>query len=410
MLARITIILITVLYSNISLANNYWEQIYSMSNFSKNIVKDIRESIFKNSKLYTNNNMQKKVMNDLNEFYNNLAKYQMGYAKAQRECWEKHQLGSDHNWANDIESCVHRKESKLLKKYFVHPDVVREAQTRFTLLFQNATEFATSTLLMKGYITKEEALNGMQRWQNNRNEIISEYYEIQVYAQIRGWNLEHLKLSAENNIEEKNEPPTSSSGSGFFVTTNGHIVTNFHVIEDCKNIYLNNEALKILAKDPLNDLAILKSSNRSMNFLMLEGDSPKKGEEVLVLGYPFGKNFGDESKLTEGIISALQGMGNDYSRFQMDAPIQPGNSGGPVINKKGNVVGVAVASANIQAFLKQFGTIPQNMNFAIKSNVLQMMLNANNINVNFSNRKTNKTNPEIVNFADPAVVYLECIY
>mgnify|MGYP000456707279 FL=1 len=50
------------------------------------------------------------------------------------------------------------------------------------------------------------------------------------------------------------------------------------------------------------------------------------------------------------------------------------------------------------------------MNFAIKSNVLQMMLNANNINVNFSNRKTNKTNPEIVNFADPAVVYLECIY
>ena len=212
------------------------------------------------------------------------------------------------------------------------------------------------------------------------------------------------------NLKEKNEPPTSSSGSGFFVTTNGHIVTNFHVIEDCKNIYLNNEALKILAKDPLNDLAILKSSNRSMNFLMLEGDSPKKGEEVLVLGYPFGKNFGDESKLTEGIISALQGMGNDYSRFQMDAPIQPGNSGGPVINKKGNVVGVAVASANIQAFLKQFGTIPQNMNFAIKSNVLQMMLNANNINVSFSNRKTNKTNPEIVNFADPAVVYLECIY
>ena len=173
--------------------------------------------------------------------------------------------------------------------------------------------------------------------------------------------------------------PESSSGTGFYINEIGHIVTNFHVIEGCKYIYKDEELLKVIARDQINDLAILKGTNKNKKYLLFEKELPKKGEEVLVSGYPFGKDFGDESKLTEGIISALQGMGNDYTRFQIDAAIQPGNSGGPVLNKKGNVIGVAVASANIQAFLEQYGTIPQNMNFAIQSTTLMMMLITNNI-------------------------------
>jgi serine protease Do len=205
-----------------------------------------------------------------------------------------------------------------------------------------------------------------------------------------------------------NEPGIIGSGSGFFVTADGHIITNNHVVEKCEKVFLNNETLELIAKDPYNDLAILKSKIENNEFLYLKKTKIKKGEDVLVIGYPYGKDFGDQSKITKGIVSSLQGLNNDYSRIQIDAAIQPRNSGGPTLDSEGNVMGVTVSTASVKAFLEIYNSIPQNMNFAIKSNVVEMMLEANNINTPNKTNNSKKEASEIIKEADPAIVYLEC--
>ena len=129
--------------------------------------------------------------------------------------------------------------------------------------------------------------------------------------------------------------------------------------------------------DLVNDLAILKSEKSAPNFLRISRKiTPMKGEDILVLGYPYGKLTSSESKVTKGIVSALQGLGNNYSQFQIDAAIQPGNSGGPVFDSEGALVGITVATADYKFYEENFKSLPQNMNFAIKSNMLENFLSS----------------------------------
>tara|TARA_B100001059_G_scaffold217026_1_gene235909 strand:+ start:896 stop:2134 length:1239 start_codon:yes stop_codon:yes gene_type:complete len=410
---EIFFVFIYIFFSNVSFANSDWTSWYSSPLFSKNVSKDIYQFISNTSLLFEEELESQSALYTLNKHFDTLAGYQEEYHDIFFECNDKFTKDiSGHNWPTDIVDCMYRKEIKIFNKYFLTPRAIEVAKDRFFALNQNATEFVTTTLLMKNYLTREEALRNLRRYENRRNDIIKDYYEIQVYATkeylLFEYNKDSIAKNEQNRIGES--LPEKSSGSGFYVSNNGHIVTNFHVIEGCKKIFLNDEVLKIIAKDPVNDLALLKSAKKNKEFLFIEQGSTKKGEEILVIGYPFGKDFGNESKVTKGIISSLQGMGNDYSRFQLDAAIQPGNSGGPVLNQKGKVVGVAVASANIEAFLEQYGAIPQNMNFAIKSNVLLMMLNSNNISVKLNQDSKNKSNTEIAISSDKAVLYLECEY
>ena len=205
-----------------------------------------------------------------------------------------------------------------------------------------------------------------------------------------------------------NEPGIIGSGSGFFVTADGHIITNNHVVEKCEKVFLNNETLELIAKDPYNDLAILKSKIENNEFLYLRQNQIKQGEDVVVIGYPFGKDVSTVSKITKGIVSALTGLGNDDSKIQIDAAIQPGNSGGPTIGLDGQVVGVTIASANIAAFLKAYGTIAQSMNFSVKPKYVIQIMKANGIEVPFSNENLQMNTAEIYEYANPATLYLEC--
>ena len=102
-------------------------------------------------------------------------------------------------------------------------------------------------------------------------------------------------------------------------------------------------------------------------------------EDIYVAGYPFGNVFSSSVKITKGIVSSLSGFQNNFSNMQIDAALQPGNSGGPVIDYQGNVVGVAVAKLDLIKFVELFNSFPENTNFAIKSSVLLNFLNSNGL-------------------------------
>jgi S1-C subfamily serine protease len=178
---------------------------------------------------------------------------------------------------------------------------------------------------------------------------------------------------------------SASSGSGFAVSANGHVVTNYHVIEGCQNVKIHHNGKSILATvvtfDPQNDLALLKGDFRPSTVLSLSNSTPELLQDVYVAGYPFGRRISTGVKVTKGIISSLTGIGNNFSQIQIDAALQPGNSDGPILDDKGNVVGVAVAKLDIKIILKDYGVLPENTNFGIKTNVVRSILESSGVSL-----------------------------
>ncbi len=166
------------------------------------------------------------------------------------------------------------------------------------------------------------------------------------------------------------DPTLASNGTGFFVS-NDIVVTNQHVINNCA--YLSdsqNNILEIVAVDRLNDLAVLRSPIKSENYIYLD-DDPELGELVYVAGFPLSL---ETLNFTSGAVSALVGNEKNITQFQFTAPIQPGNSGGPVLNAWGSLIGVTFASINAAGILESRGVIPQNINYGIKLDVIRDIL------------------------------------
>ena len=118
------------------------------------------------------------------------------------------------------------------------------------------------------------------------------------------------------------------------------------------------------------------------------GDSPRPQplptqpellQDIYVAGYPFGQEISTSVKVTKGIISSLTGFRNNFSNIQIDAALQPGNSGGPILDDKGNIVGVAVAKLDFKMVLENWGVIPEDTNFGIKATVVRSLLESNDI-------------------------------
>lgn len=173
-----------------------------------------------------------------------------------------------------------------------------------------------------------------------------------------------------------------SGGTGFLFSSRDYIITNWHVVKGAGSIevkFPDGEVIKakVLAKDSQNDIAVLKLSQSpstqipDLNF----GDSSKvrPGDKVFTIGYPASSILGKNQKITDGIVSSITGVEDDPTMFQITVPIQPGNSGGPLFNESGEVIGVTTASLSLNA-IRSLGAVPQNVNYAIKSSFVNNLL------------------------------------
>jgi len=187
-----------------------------------------------------------------------------------------------------------------------------------------------------------------------------------------------------------------SSGTGFFVTTSGYIVTNYHVVKDAREIYVDiisngkSSTLKalIIKTDKENDLALIKiqlPNNINFNAIpyCINSKSIEVGSSVFTLGYPYALSYlGKEIKFSDGKISSKSGYNNNINHYQVTVPVQPGNSGGPMFDLHGNVVGVINSKFEIG----------DNVSYAIKSSLLFQFLNSSGVvkttNINNSQTKS----------------------
>ena len=206
--------------------------------------------------------------------------------------------------------------------------------------------------------------------------------------------------------------PLTWTGTGFAIE-DGYVITNYHVVEDAKTILLKGIAgdsytsysAIVVTKDKNNDIAILKINDpRFDGFESIPYSVSLKqvdvGEDVFVLGYPMTQALGNEIKLTNGIISARTGYQGDISTYQISAPVQPGNSGAPMFDSKGNIIGIVVAG------------VPgaDNVGYAIKTLYLKVLIENTGINIKLpaNNIVSTLSLAEKVKRVKNYVFYIEC--
>ena len=171
---------------------------------------------------------------------------------------------------------------------------------------------------------------------------------------------------------------SQSSGTGFAIGDGSIIATANHVVDGCAAINIPDlGAVTLLKSEKRADLAILKAERPlSTGLRFRTGRSIKLGEEIVVLGFPLRGLLSSPPTVTTGIVSSLAGLGDDRTEMQISAPVQPGNSGGPVLDRSGNVVGVVELKLDAIKAAIVTGDIPQNVNFAIHSSILTSLLDS----------------------------------
>ncbi len=218
--------------------------------------------------------------------------------------------------------------------------------------------------------------------------------------QISMSNIEHLmakeqiaeaqKLAREFKPRRELKPDTSgspsriigsrpvASGTGFFITEDGFLATNEHVVRGATEIRLATSAGLISAKlvkvDAANDLALLKAEGRFAALPVAASRTVKLGGTMATVGFPNIGLQGFAPKLAKGEIASLSGARDDARYFQISVPVQPGNSGGALVDERGNVVGVVSAKLSARAALSTSGSLPENVNYAVKSSLLLSFL------------------------------------
>jgi S1-C subfamily serine protease len=208
-------------------------------------------------------------------------------------------------------------------------------------------------------------------------------------------------------------PELRASGTAFAINTKGEFLTNDHVVKDCVAIRLRIAGARrdgsVIADDERNDLAVVRAPSSSVPVLRFrDGKSIRPADPIVVLGFPYAGLLASTPQVTTGAISALAGLHDDTRYLQITAPVQPGNSGGPLLDLSGNVVGIVSARINALAVAERTGTLPENINFAIKSGIIRSFLEANQIEYDTAPSSGGLEAADVGELAAKSVAFLEC--
>jgi S1-C subfamily serine protease len=204
------------------------------------------------------------------------------------------------------------------------------------------------------------------------------------------------------------------AGTGFVVSSNGHIVTNQHVVEGCVGDIQGNltgEApvkLRLVSSDETNDLALLQASGSFKDVATIKDKAVHSGDNVVAIGFPYHGLLTSDFTVTTGIVSSLSGIFNDTRFLQISAAVQPGNSGGPLFASSGEVVGVVAAKLNALKVAKATGSIPENINFAIKTGALRDFLDNSVVPYQTSDSKNDLKTTDITRNARAFTLLISC--
>jgi len=215
-----------------------------------------------------------------------------------------------------------------------------------------------------------------------------------------------------SEISSQEEPETGeysalrSSGSGILVNIGGYILTNYHVIAECKEIIIgpSSNLARLIAQDKINDLALLLLENTAGFQATVEWRTKPLsiGANVVAVGFPL-QNILSGITVTQGQVSAAAGIEGDSRYVQITNPIQPGNSGGPLLDMTGRLVGIVTSTLNPLAVVQATGNIPQNVNFAIRTHVATQFLNLHKVSYNAVSEEIQEYPTEVI--ADQAKAF-----
>jgi hypothetical protein len=203
------------------------------------------------------------------------------------------------------------------------------------------------------------------------------------------------------------------TGTGFAVDHDGTLVTNEHVISRCAAITVHQGAQRIVgtirAKDHANDLALINLPQPVAAVATIRrGPVVRLGEQVVAYGFPLVGALATEGNLTVGYVSALRGLGNDEKSIQITAPVQRGNSGGPLVDLSGNVIGVVASKLDAVKVMNTYGDVPQNVNFAIALEQLTEFLQTNHVPLIQDDSTTELRLPDIADRVRGFTYLIEC--
>jgi S1-C subfamily serine protease len=287
------------------------------------------------------------------------------------------------------------KKNKKILAYNLFERIISEYEIEFensadnNVLFTNIStgyDKINTKSFLHGYSLKHKFIfpvNTLKKRLNyNQRKEMSEFLNGNIKLLVEN---KFFKKYPATNIKKSNEFITS--GSGILLNNLGLIITNYHVVENAKkiNIQFNKSLIKynanIYAKDVQNDLAILIIDDTKFEFtneipFNIINTKKEVGTEVFSLGYPMKDIMGNEIKFTDGKISANSGFQGDYRFYQSTTPINSGNSGGPLFDYKGNLIGINTSIIKSE--------IAENVSYSLKTKYLIDFLDDNRLEYNKS--------------------------
>jgi S1-C subfamily serine protease len=278
--------------------------------------------------------------------------------------------------SNDYQVAITKNGTEVAKGYDYIGVIIRSGSANWkpgdVKLFLNST--ASPTVLTGVYFDEQKRPHNLSYMFNDANLItVNESFDGRQPLLIRDY-------PAGNRVQRTDGTELMSTGTCFVVSRNGTAVTSHHVIEGASKILVvlsdgREIVASIRSSSVANDIAVLSLPASTPNYLSLVSTrSTAPGEQVFTVGFPTIELLGSEAKFSEGSISALSGIRGEAAYMQISVPIQPGNSGGPVVNYDGEVLGIVAATAAVEAFFNVTGSLPQNVNWAVKSDFIRPMI------------------------------------